>query len=184
MEPDELRKRLTPEVRANIMRENWHSHDARWFLKVGAECGFELANRLNIATIRSMGRTEMKRLWEALGCPAIESAEDFAKLAVLTGETYFSSEMLEEETRAVGVDTFEATITKCFVFEEVKKAGVTGLYECACAHRHEGWLEGCGLTGKVKILQSMMQGAPFCQVVDTSVARKKEDDTAGEEPPD
>ena len=37
IQPDELGKKLTPEVRERILRDNWHSHDARWFLKVSQE---------------------------------------------------------------------------------------------------------------------------------------------------
>ena len=180
MEPEELRERLTPEVKERMMRENWHAHDARWFLKVGVECGFDVANKLNIATVKSMGKTEMKRLLEAMQIGGAENAGDFAKLAAIACETFFSPQMLEAETTANGVDFMKAIIRKCFVFEEVKKAGMTGIYECACGCRHEGWLEGCGLEGEVKILRSMMKGAPFCEIEVSSIARRA-DTEAGEE---
>ncbi len=62
LQADELRKRLTPEIRENVLRENWFAHDARWFLKVSEELGFDAGNRLNQITLRSMAKTYMKRI--------------------------------------------------------------------------------------------------------------------------
>jgi hypothetical protein len=39
--------KLTAEQREKILRENWWSHDGRWFLKAAQELGFDVANRLN-----------------------------------------------------------------------------------------------------------------------------------------
>jgi len=57
----EMRKavKLTAEQREKILRENWVSHDGRWFLKTAQELGFDVANRLNQIVIRSMGKTEL-----------------------------------------------------------------------------------------------------------------------------
>jgi hypothetical protein len=169
--PDELRRNLLPETRERILRENWHSHDARWFLKVGMECGFDLANRLNKVTLRSMARTEMKRLMEAAGCDGAETVEDLTHLVDLACEVYFAPPMLEMEAKATGRDSLAGIVTRCLVQQEVDRAGVRGLYECACGSRHEGWLEACGLTGEVRIVKSMLRGDSRCEVSVTSIAR-------------
>lgn len=169
--PDELRRNLLPETRERILRENWHSHDARWFLKVAVECGFEVANRLNQVTLRSMSRTEMKRLMDAAGCEGAETMEDLTRLVDLACEVYFPPPMLEAEVRATGPDSIVGTVTRCLVQEEVDRAGVRGLYECACGSRHEGWLEACGFTGKVTIVKSMLRGDSCCEISMTSIAR-------------
>jgi len=171
-EADELRARLTPELMADIMRANWHSHDARWFLKASVECGFDVANRLNKATIRSMARTEMMRLLEAMQCGEVRDMEDFARIANIACEVYFPAGMFEGGTEALGKDAARGIVRSCFVFEEVRRAGVTGVYECACGCRHEGWLAACGLDGKVEIVRSMMRGDPYCEVLASSVGRK------------
>jgi len=174
LSPDELRRNLPPEARERILRENWHSHDARWFLKVAVECGFDLANRLNQVTLRSMARTEMKRLMEAAGCNGVETMEGLTHLVDLACEIYFAPPMLEAEVKATGRDSIAGTVTRCLVQEEVDRAGVRGLYECACGSRHEGWLEACGFTGEVRIVKSMLRGDSCCEVSMTSIARQSD----------
>ena len=171
MQTDDLRKKLTPDVLRKILSENWFSHDSRWFLKVSAEYGFEAGNRLNQITLKSMARTEMRRLLEATGCGKIESGEDFARVVELALGVYFPPPMLEGEARTVSHDSVTGVITRCLVFDEVRKAGIIGIYECACGCRHEGWLEACGLRGEVKIGKSMMRGDPQCEIAVTSISR-------------
>lgn len=176
IEPDKLRERLTPEVKAQLLRENWASHDARWYLKVGLECGFAVANKLNKDAVRSIGRTEIKRLLEATQSSEIKTAEDFIKIQKIACEVYFPPPMLEGEIKVTGEDSFVGITTKCYGFEEVRKAGGTKTYECACGARHEGWLAACGLKGEVRILRSMMQGDPVCEISISSISPTSDDD--------
>lgn len=173
---DELRKRLPSEVRERILRENWHSHDARWFLKVSLEYGFDVANKLNKSTLRSMARTEMRRLLEATKCSQVETVDDFVKLTDIAFEVYVPLALLEAETRVTGEGSFTAIVKKCFVFEEAGRAGVTETYECACGYRFEGWAEACGLRGELKILRSLMRGDPFCEISISSISSIADDE--------
>ena len=93
IEPDKLRERLTPEVITQLLCYNWASHDARWYLKVGLECGFAVANKLNKDAIRSIGRTEIKRLLEATQSSEIKTAEDFINIQKIACEVYFPPPM-------------------------------------------------------------------------------------------
>ena len=176
IEPDKLRERLTPEVKAQLLRQNWASHDARWYLKVGLECGFDVANKLNKDAVRSIGRTEIKRLLKATQSSEIKSAEDFIKILEIACEVYFPPPMLEGEISMTGEDSFIGITTKCYGFEEVRKAGGTKTYECACGARHEGWLAACDLEGEVRILSSMMQGDPVCKISISSISPMSDDD--------
>jgi hypothetical protein len=179
MDTDDLRKRLTAEVLQRILSENWFSHDARWFLKVSAEYGFDVGNRLNQTTLKSMAKTEMRRLLEATGYGDIESGVDFAQMVELALAVYFPPPMLVGEVNTVDRDSVKGTITRCLVFDEVRKAGITGIYECACGCRHEGWLEACDLQGQVKIEKSMMRGDPVCEIAVTSISRVPRGEEAG-----
>lgn len=176
IEPDKLRERLTPEVKAQLLCQNWASHDARWYLKVGLECGFDVANKLNKDAIRSIGRTEIKRLLKATQSSEIKTAEDFVKIQKIACEVYFPPPMLEGEIKVTGEDSFVGITTKCYGFEEVRKAGGMKTYECACGARHEGWLAACGLRGEVRILRSMMQGDPVCEIMVSSISPMSGDD--------
>ena len=171
LQPDELKNRLTPEVKENILRDNWHSHDARWFLKVSQELGFEVGNRFNQITLRSMAKTDMKRLLEAVGCQRIESPHDFATIFQIAQELYFPAPIFEGGFKVTGTDSAMVTVERCPTFEEVKKAGVIGIYQCTCAIRFESWLAACGLGGRASILQSMNRGDPLCKVSLTSISR-------------
>ncbi len=180
IKPDELRKRLPPEVRAEIMRDNWISHDARWFLKVGTECGFETANKLNKAILKSMAKTEMRRLMNATGCGEIGDAEELVELVNIAFDVYFPPSMIDWVSKATGKDSIVGIVNRCYVHEEVKRAGVTGMYECACGHRLEGWLAACDLKGEVRIVKSLMREDPICEVLGTSICRLTDDRKSGD----
>ena len=164
LQADELNKRLTPEVRESILRDIWHSHDARWFLKVSQELGFDVGNRLNQITLRSMARTDMRRVLEAVNWPKIEGPDDVVTVFQIAQELYFPRPLFQVEPKVTGADSIRTNITRCRTFEEVKKAGIVGIYQCPCAIRFESWSEACGLGGKANILRSMMRGDPVCEV--------------------
>ncbi len=164
LQPDDLKKRLTPEVRENILRDNWHSHDARWFLKVSQEFGFDVGNRLNQITLRSMAKTDMRRVLEAINWPEIQSPDDVVTVFQIAQELYFPPPLFQVAPKAIGADSIKVNITRCGTFEEVRKAGIVGVYQCPCAIRFESWSEACRLRGRANILRSMMRGDPVCEV--------------------
>ena len=174
IQPDELRKKLTPEVREKILRDNWHSHDARWFLKVSQELGFDVANRLNQITLRSHNKTDLKRILQAIDCREIENANDIAMIFEIGADFYFPRPILESEIKAKSTDSVVITVRRCPIFEEVNKAGIIGLYECTCWIRFESWLEVCGFDGEVKIQTSMMRGDSICEILLSSITPKSD----------
>ena len=171
IQPSELWKKLTPDVREAILRDNWHSHDARWFLKTGLECGFDLANRLNKTTLKSMAKTEMRRILQAIDNDVIETIEDLVEVIKIALEFYFPRPLLESEIKTVTENSVVGIVNRCLVFEEVKKAGVVAEYECACGCRFEGWLESCGFNSEVNIVKSLMRGDSFCEISLSSISR-------------
>jgi hypothetical protein len=164
LQPDELKKRLTPEVRESILRDNWHSHDARWFLKVSQEFGFDVGNRLNQITLKSMAKTDMRRVLEAMDCRKIESLDDVVTVFRIAQELYWPRPVFQGEPKVTGADSVAVEVSRCPTFEEVKKAGIVGIYQCPCAIRFESWSEACGLSGQSKIVRSIMRGDPVCEI--------------------
>lgn len=179
LQPDELRKRLTPDVRENILRENWFSHDARWFLKVSQELGFDVGNRFNQVTLRSMAKTDMKRVLQAVDCQTIESPDDVATVFQIALELYFPRPMFEGEFRVTDADSLMVTVKRCHTLEEAKKAGVIGVYQCPCAIRFESWLAACRFGGVANILRSMMRGDPLCEISLFSISRLPDSGISG-----
>ncbi len=172
IQPDELGKKLTPEVRERILRDDWHSHDARWFLKVSQELGFDVANRLNQITLRSHTKTDLKRILQAIECKEVENTNDIATIFKIAADLYFPRPMLEIETKEISTDSIAIVINRCPTFEEVKKAGIIGLYGCPCWIRFESWLDVCGFNGKVEIQTSMMQDDSICEILLSSISPK------------
>lgn len=154
---------LTAEQREKILRENWMAHDGRWFLKVAQELGFDVANRLNQITIRSMGKTEAKRFLKESDFGEVKKIENLVYLLEAAWGLYF--EGLEYEFKILDKNTLSSILTRCPIFDAVKEAGVKDLYQCACAVRLGGWLEAFGLDGEVFIRKSMMKGDDVCELV-------------------
>lgn len=155
--------KLTAEQREEILRDNWNSHDARWYLKVAQELGFDVANRLNHIVIRSMGKTEMKRLAQAVGVEKVSDVQKLMEVFDMMLELYFPQQVYQQ--RIKHKKRFRSTVTKCFVAEMVLRAGAADVYDCACAARFEGWLAALGLKGGASIERSMLRGEPTCEIV-------------------
>ncbi len=86
-----IRAELKPAERRELLRELWWAHDARWFLKVAQELGFDTANRLNQAVIRSMGKTEAKELMTRTGAQ-LANIGDIKEFIEMGGEIYWPEE--------------------------------------------------------------------------------------------
>lgn len=158
-------KSLTSDQRERLLREVWWLHDARWFLKVAQEYGFEVANKLNKITVRSMGKTELRKFIAEIAFSEVKSIEDFNRISKIAYEFYFPQPYYESEVKIRNENSGLCVVTKCYVLDNVKKAGVTDLYDCACDFRIKGWLEACNLEGEVKILKSMKKGDPVCEIL-------------------
>lgn len=156
--------KLTPEQREKILKENWISHDARWFLKVAQELGFDVASRLNQIVIRSMGKTEAKRFLRESGFGEVRKIEDLLYIFEEGCRLYYPEEH-EYEFKIMDKNTILGIVTRCIVFDAVKKAGVTDLYQCGCMTRHGAWLEAFGLDGEAFMRKSMMKGDNVCELV-------------------
>lgn len=156
--------KLTAEQREKILKENWFSHDGRWFLKVAQELGFDVANRLNQIVIRSMGKTEAKRFLKESNFGEVKKIEDLLYIFNEGCRLYYPKEH-EYEFKIIDKNTILGIVTKCIAFDGVKKAGVTDFYQCGCMTRHGAWLEAFGLDGEAFIRKSMMKGDNVCEVV-------------------
>ena len=158
--------KLTSEQREKILKENWFSHDGRWFLKVAQELGFDVANRLNQIVARSMGKTEAKRFLKESNFGEVKKIEDLQYIFTEGCRLYYPKEH-EFEFKIVDKNTILGKVTTCIAFDAAKKAGVTDVYQCGCMARHGAWLEAFGLDGEAFIRKSMLKGDDFCEVVCT-----------------
>ena len=136
---------LPAETREDLIRRAWYSHDARWYMLVAREFGFEVANRLNHAAVRAIGELEATRLARATGTSPARSVDDF--LAFMDGgrQIYVAPPLIELAARKTSEHEYEIDITRCFVAQNITKAGIGDQYECAVFDRVQGWHNALGI---------------------------------------
>ena len=86
-----MRAELSPTEREKLLRDLWVAHDGRWFLAAAAEFGFDTANRLNQAVVRSMGKKEAREFMIRSGAE-IANASDFKEFLEMAGALYWPEE--------------------------------------------------------------------------------------------
>ncbi|MBI5948492.1 MAG: hypothetical protein HY875_10160 [Chloroflexi bacterium] len=136
---------LSPGEREDLLRKTWYSHDARWFAAVAGEFGMEAANRLNRRIVREIGQVETGRLARALGKDSVSGVGEFLDCLEAGRQLYVAPPLMEMATRAIDERSYEVTVSRCFVAENIQRAGIAGSYDCAVFDRVQGWHDALGL---------------------------------------
>ncbi|MBI5283935.1 MAG: hypothetical protein HY874_02485 [Chloroflexi bacterium] len=136
---------LDAEAGKDLLRRCWMWHDARWFAAVAGEFGMEAANRINRNNVRELGRVEMRRLMKALTVESVESIAGALALYEAGRALYVPSSLMEADVGAVTEDSYEVTFRRCFVHENIVRAGIADSYRCAVFDRLQGWHDAWGL---------------------------------------
>jgi hypothetical protein len=137
--------RLPPEIEKDLLRRCWMSHDACWFAGVAAEFGIDAANRINRRNVRAIGRTEMHRLMKALGVTRVEGIAGAMRLFEAGRALYVPPPATQADVEVMTDDVYEVRITRCFVQENITRAGIADTYHCAVFDRIAGWHDAWGL---------------------------------------
>jgi hypothetical protein len=132
------RAELSPTEREKLLRDLWVAHDGRWFLTAAAELGFEVANKLNQAVLKSMGKKEARELMTRTGTK-IANAGDFKAFLEMAAPLYWPEGHVTGYTG--GSNMMVRQVIHCYVWENVNKAGATSFYRCAAPLRFRAWLE-------------------------------------------
>jgi hypothetical protein len=140
--------KLTPEQREKLLRDIWILNDGRWFLKSVEQSGFDAATKLNLAVIKSIGKTEMKQLLAETGYGEVKNIEDLKALMEIASPLYFPEEH-KYEFKVLDSNTFVGHVLECYAYKMVSKAGTTGIHQCAAKIRFDSWIEAMGLDGEV-----------------------------------
>jgi DNA-binding transcriptional regulator/RsmH inhibitor MraZ len=142
-----MRAELSPTEREALLRDMWVAHDGRWFLAVAAEFGFDAANKLNQAAVRSIAKKEAKEFKIRSGAE-IANASDFKEFLDSAGALYWPDEH-KREIEIVEDNLVVGHVLHCYVWDNISKAGGLSVNRCAAPTRFRGWLEGLGLSGEV-----------------------------------
>jgi len=143
VEKKRLLDSLTHEDRENILLRNWMSHDGHWFRHVSEEYGPDAANKLNMRTCRSIGRTDWFRLVKALGIEKVESPGQFLKIFKAAWQLYVPPHI--DVDIAVRDNRITAQVKKCFAYEGVKRVGIEKIYDCGIFERICSWIDSAGV---------------------------------------
>lgn len=137
--------RLDDAAAKELLRRCWYWHDARWFAAVAGEFGIDAANRLNRANVLGLGRVEMRRLMKARGVERVDSIAEALRLYDEARQLYVPSSFMEADIEAVSDDGYDIAIRRCYVHENIVRAGIASTYECAVFDRLQGWHDAWGL---------------------------------------
>lgn len=154
---------LTPDQRIEILRRNWMSHDARWQYATFQELGVEKGNELNHTVSKQMGRTVMYRLMNALEIARVRSIEELKAICEVTMDLYYPPPRFVYHFDLVSENTLFAVMEHCTIYENVKRAGMADLYECACVAMHAGWFEALDIEVEEKLTKSLKNGDERCE---------------------
>ena len=91
-------------VEKDLLRRCWYWHDARWFAAVAAECGIDVANRINRANVLALGRVEMRRLMKARGAETVGTIVEALRLYEEARQLYAPSSFMEAAVEDVDDD--------------------------------------------------------------------------------
>jgi hypothetical protein len=142
------RVKLTPEQKEKLLRDIWVLNDGRWFLKSAEQFGFDAATKLNLAVVKSIGKTEMKQLLAVTGYGEIKNIEDLKTLMEIASPIYFPEEH-KYEFKVLDDNTFVGHVLECYVYKMISKAGTTDIHRCAAKTRFDSWIEAMGLDGEI-----------------------------------
>ncbi len=133
---------LSDELEKELLRKCWYTHDARWFTSVAQEFGMEAANRLNKRVCRALGEAEMRRFVKALGIAKPTTVQELVPVIDAAFRFFVPPPLMEFEIRVVDDRSWEGRIERCFIHDNVMKAGIGPFYLCAAIDRIQGWHEG------------------------------------------
>ena len=136
---------LDHEAEQDLLRRCWYWHDARWFAAVAGEFGIDAANRINRANVLALGQVEMRRLMKARRIERVASIADALRLYEQARELYVPSSFMEADVESVTGDGYDVAMRRCYVSENIIRAGIASTYQCAVFDRLSGWHDAWGL---------------------------------------
>jgi hypothetical protein len=136
---------LSDEKEKELLRSCWYSHDARWYRAVAGEYGLDATNRLNKQVCRALGKAEMHRLVRALDIAAPTTVQELVQVVEAAFRFFAPPPLTQLEIRVVDDHSYEALMKRCFIHDNVRKAGIGSSYICAAHDRIQGWHDALGL---------------------------------------
>ena len=155
---------ISEEDKFKMMSKNWLSHDARWQIGSVRYLGWNKANKLNQAVTKQIAKVLMLRMMKALN---ISEVKNIDQLNLLLGSTTYFNFLIHPSTwymKTISNEEYELVMEKCFTFENIRRVGATGDYECACFSLREGFFEALNIEMEQTCQKSLMKGDNKCKI--------------------
>ena len=136
---------LSDQQEKELLRRCWYMHDARWFMFVAQEFGLEAANRVNKRACHALGEAEMRSFVKALGITAPTTMQELVPVIRAAFRLFTPPPLMDLEVRVVDDRSWEGWMKRCFIHDNVMKAGIGASYVCAAIDRIYGWHDALGL---------------------------------------
>jgi hypothetical protein len=136
---------LMEDSQKDLLRRCWYSHDARWFMSVAEEYGLEVANRLNRRVCRALGEAEMRRFVAALGIDKPTTVRRLVEVMDQAMHLFAPAPLTKFDIWVIDGRSYGVWIRRCFIHENVTRAGIASSYVCAAFDRLQGWHDALDL---------------------------------------
>lgn len=116
-------------------------------LKIHWGIWLDTATKLNLTVVKSIGKTETRRLLAQTDYEEIKNLEDSIAIIEIAADLYFPGEH-KYEIKVLDKNSLLGHVLECYVHKNVSEAGFTDIYQCATKTRFDSWLEAFGLEGE------------------------------------
>lgn len=140
----EIMKELSKSELKELLIKCWMTHDAMWLMHTVRECGFEKANIINKAAVRSMAQVEIQRIKKAFGLDKVETFQNLRELLEAVNLA-IKADFMDFDYSFPAEDTLRVRMNQCFAHDGLAKLGALDQYECGIFERFFGWFDGLGL---------------------------------------
>lgn len=161
---------IDPPRLRDYLGSGWLTHDGMWFYNAFLEGGIDLANRLNLAAIRSMAPMEARRTRKILGAGdgPVGSFDEAA--AILSGALKLILPLsiikrFRVSVPAEGVFRWEWEKGECFAYKGICQLGCIDRYRCGVIFRIGCWLEAMDIKHRIEPMPGacMMHEKGYCK---------------------
>ncbi|HNR90333.1 MAG TPA: hypothetical protein PKM65_18495 [Spirochaetota bacterium] len=141
---------MTPHEAREFFSKGWITHDAMWYYHAIQECGVSVANRLNMAAVKTMSMIEIQRIRKRLGAGG-GPVRDFEEFKRVFSQSFdlIKPDFMHCHYSFPAENILRAGFKECFAYEGVKKAGLVEHYQCGVIERIKGWLEAMGIAYEI-----------------------------------
>jgi hypothetical protein len=155
---------------ADLLRQFWWLHDARWYQGVAKRFGQEAANEINAEAMRFVARRIASAYARENGLrPGLFATELASALNGIS--RLMTGNAVEAVNKVTGEESWETVVTRNFALEMLARAGTLEGYDCPCPQMREGWFDGLKTEVRDQRVECMRTGGTACRFQSCTVSQ-------------